>query len=199
MRAFVPYLTKPGVVVSTVLFFSVIVPMLEEAFKPLGVWLLAGKLDSQAQGFSLGALCGAGFALVETLNNSAQTDDWGIILFTRIGTGAMHITTSALIGGAIVLAWHERRYLRLLGTYLLGVFLHGLWNFVAITNGFSSLLVIYGEHNNYRIVETATSVGLYILALILIALLIDSNRKQPRETDILPSVEAIRDDDGSGI
>jgi len=199
MRAFIPYITKPGVIASTMLLFSLIVPILEEAFKPLGIWLLARKLDSQAQGFSLGALCGAGFALVETLNNSAQTDNWGNILFTRIGTGAMHITTSALIGAAIVLAWRERRYLRLFVTYLFGVFLHGLWNFLAITNGFSSLLVTYGENNNYQIVETASSVGLFVLTLILIAILVISNWKQPRETHTVPSIEAILDEGSSGI
>ena len=195
MMAIVPYLTKPGVVASTLILFSVIVPLLEEAFKPLGVWLLAGKLESQAQGFSLGALCGAGFALVETLNNSGQTVDWTEILFTRIGTGAMHITTSALIGGAIVLAWREQRYLRLLATYLLGVFLHGLWNFIAVTNGFSSVLVTYGEQNNYQVIESASTVGLYILTLILIAILVISNRNQPRETDSAPLVESVTAED----
>jgi hypothetical protein len=188
IRMFVPYLTKPGVIASTLLLFSVIVPLLEEAFKPLGVWLLAGKLDSPAQGFSLGALCGAGFALVETLNNSAQTDEWASLLFMRIGTGAMHITTSALIGAAIVMAWRERRYLRLFATYLLGVFLHGLWNLLAITNGFSNLLVTYGQASPYQKMETFSLVGLGILTLTLIAILVVSNQKQPKEKDEEPSV-----------
>jgi len=205
MRTFAPYLTKPGVVVSTLLLFSVIVPLLEEAFKPLGVWLIAGKLDSQAQGFSLGALCGAGFALVETLNNSGQTDDWGSILFTRIGTGAMHITTSALIGAAIVLAWRERRYLRLLATSMLGVFLHGLWNFLAVTNGFSSVLVTYPSNlpyeslNTYQVLETASSIGLFVLTLTLIAILIISNRSQFKEMDITSPIMTTISEENPGI
>jgi len=205
MRAFAPYLTKPGVVVSTLLLFSVIVPLLEEAIKPLGVWLLAGKLASQAQGFSLGALCGAGFALVETLNNSGQTDDWGSILFTRIGTAAMHITTSALIGAAIVLAWRERRYLRLLATYMLGVFLHGLWNFLAVTNGFSSVLVTYPSNisyeslNTYQVLEGASSIGLFVLTLTLIVILIISNRKQFKKMDITSPAMITISEENPGI
>ena len=191
IRMFVPYLTKPGVIASTLLLFSVIVPLLEEAFKPLGVWLLAGKLNSPAQGFSLGALCGAGFALVETLNNSAQADGWASLLFTRIGTGAMHITTSALIGAAIVMAWRERRYLRLFGTYLLGVFLHGLWNLLAVTNGFSSLLVTYGQAEQYQTMETFSLAGLALLTLTLIVILVVSNQRQPKETNNEPPATTI--------
>ena len=177
----VPYLEKPSVIISTVLLFSIIVPLLEEAFKPLAIWLLVEKLRSQSQGFALGALCGAGFALVETFNNSAQTAEWTSVLFARIGTGAMHITASALIGAAIFSAWHERRYLRLFTTYLLSVFLHGLWNLLAVTNGFSSLLAQYGQPAPYGAIETYSMIGLAVLTFVLIIILVLSNQKQPKE------------------
>ena len=176
-----PYLERPGTFVSVVLLLSVIVPLMEEAFKPLAVWFIAGKLKSQAQGFALGALCGAGFALVETFNSSAQTGGWADVLFARIGTGAMHITTTALISAAIFSAWQERRYLRLFATYLLGVFLHGLWNFLAVTNAFSTLLAEYGRSDRYGPIETYSTVGLGMLTLVLITILVFSNRKQPKE------------------
>jgi hypothetical protein len=50
-----PYLIKPGMVIPALIFFSILIPLLEELVKPLAVWLLAGKLDSAAQGFAFGA------------------------------------------------------------------------------------------------------------------------------------------------
>jgi RsiW-degrading membrane proteinase PrsW (M82 family) len=112
-----PFLTRPDVIIMALIYIAVLVPAIEELFKPLGVWLLARKLDSAAQGFTLGALSGAGYALIETIGVTGQQGDWASLLFTRIGTGLLHITTSALMGAAIVLAWRERGYVRLLGTY----------------------------------------------------------------------------------
>jgi len=177
---FAPYLTRPGVIVPVLALFSVIFPMMEEAFKPLGVWLLAGKLTTRAQGFAMGALCGAGFALVETLSVSAQTDDWASLLFARIGTSAMHITTSALIGGGIISAFREKRYLRLFTTYLLAVLLHGIWNFLALANSFSAILNTYEESDLYQTITTSSAIGLVILTIALIIILVLSNRRLPK-------------------
>lgn len=180
INLFTPYLTRPGVLIPALALFSVIFPMMEEAFKPLGVWLLAGKLTSQAQGFAMGALCGAGFALVETLSVSAQTDDWASLLIARIGTSAMHITTSALIGSGILAAFREKRYLRLLATYLLAVLLHGTWNFLALANSFSAILNTYEQSDLHQTIAMSSGIGLIVLAIALIVILILSNRRLPK-------------------
>ncbi len=177
LRQIVPYLMKPVVIIPVVVFIAMIIPFIEELLKPLAVWLLAGKLDSEAQGFAFGALCGAGFALWETFNVSGQMNEWGILLFTRVGTGLLHITTSALMGGAIYLAVRERRYMRLLGTYLLAVLLHGLWNACAITTSFSAVALTYTQLDGYEPIQWASGIGLIVLAIGLLILLVASNRK----------------------
>lgn len=177
LRLVTPHLIKPGVIIPAVFFFSVLVPLIEELIKPLVVWVLAGKLDSAAQGFAFGALSGAGFALWESFNVSGQTTEWGIVLFTRIGTGLLHITTSALMGGAIFMAIRERQYLRLVGTYLLAVLLHGVWNASAVTVSFSSLLAIYGTLEDPKILLWGSTMGLITLAVVMFMLLITSNHK----------------------
>ena len=177
IRLIIPYLTRPGVIILVTIFFSVIIPLMEELIKPLAVWLLAGRLDSAAQGFAVGALGGAGFALVETLNVSGQITEWGLLLFTRIGTGLLHIATSAIMGAAIYMAVRERRYLRLLGTYLLAVLLHGLWNASAITVSFSALAVTYSQADGYASLQWISTIGLILLAIVLLTLLVASNRK----------------------
>lgn len=177
LRVILPYLIRPSVVVPAMLFFSVVIPLLEEIVKPFGVWLLAGKLDSAAQGFVFGALGGAGFALVETFNVSGQLGEWGIVLFTRIGTGLLHITTSALMGGAIFMAIRERRYLRLLGTYLLVVLLHGLWNASALTVSFSALAATHLQLGRFETIQWISGIAILLLAVALFAILIASNRR----------------------
>ena len=179
-----PYLTRPSAIFSALLYFALIIPAIEEIFKPIGVWLFAGKLESRAQGFALGALSGAGFALAETFGVSGQTSEWAILLLTRIGTGILHITTSAVMGAAIVLAWRERRYLQLIGSYMFVVALHGLWNALAITFTFSALMELLQQQGPLRALQIPISIGMGILAVALFTILIAYSRKL--RTSILP-------------
>jgi hypothetical protein len=184
-----PFLTKPGVIVTALIYMAVLVPAIEELFKPLGVWLLAGKLDSAAQGFTLGALSGAGYALIETVGVSGQAGDWATLLFTRIGTGLLHITTSALVGAAIVIAWRERRYWHLIGTYLLAVLLHGLWNAFAILFTFSTIAEFLSQPGRLGTIQPILIVIMSILAAGLFVILMTSNRRM-RKTVASPPVKS---------
>jgi RsiW-degrading membrane proteinase PrsW (M82 family) len=172
-----PLLTRPGVMVVALLYIAVIVPLIEELLKPLGVWLLASRLNSTAQGFTLGALSGAAYGLIETIGVSGQAGDWASLLSTRIGTGLLHITTSALMGAAIVIAWRERRYLRLLGTYFLAVLLHGLWNTLAVLFTFSTLAEMSDQPGRLSTLQPILITVMSILALVLFMILLLSNRR----------------------
>ena len=185
-----PWLTKPGVIVIALLYTALFVPAVEEIFKPLGVWLLASKLDSPAQGFALGALSGASYALIETIGVSSQGGEWASLLFTRIGTGLLHITTSALMGAAIVSAIRQRRYLRLLATYVLAVTLHGLWNTSAILYTFSNLAKLLGHTDLLSTIQPMTIIAMGVLVIGLLAILLSSNSRM-RRTIVSPVVEPI--------
>ena len=192
-----PFLTKPGVILMALLYTALLVPAVEELFKPLGVWLLGSKLDSPAQGFALGALSGASYALIETIGVSGQGGEWASLLFTRIGTGLLHITTSALMGAAIVAAIRQRRYLRLLGTYLLAVTLHGLWNSSAILYTFSTLAKSLGHTDRLSTIQPVMIVAMSILAVGLFAILLSSNQRMRRSLapPVIESVLPPRDID----
>jgi hypothetical protein len=181
-----PFLTKPAVIITALIYIAILVPVIEELVKPLGVWLLAGRLNSIAQGFTLGALSGAGYGLIETVGVSGQTGDWASLLFTRIGTGLLHITTSALMGAAIVLAWRERKYLRLIGTYLLAILLHGLWNAVATLYTFSTLAKLLNQEGRLSTLQLPLIVVMGILALALFLILILSNRRMKKSLSSTP-------------
>jgi len=173
----IPLITKPGVMVTALIYMAILVPAIEEVFKPLGVWLFAGKLDSPAQGFALGALSGAGYALIETIGVSGQGAGWASLLLSRIGTGVLHITTSALMGAAIVRVWKDRRYLRLLGTFFLAVTLHGLWNTLALMFSFSNLAEVLDQPGLLNSLQPAIITVMSILAVGLFAILLISNRR----------------------
>jgi hypothetical protein len=175
-----PWLTKPVVIIIALVYTALFVPAVEEIFKPLGVWLLASRLDSPAQGFALGALSGASYALIETIGVSGQGGEWATLLFTRIGTGLLHITTSALMGAAIVSAIRQRRYLQLLGTYALAVTLHGLWNTSAILYTFATLAKLLGHTDLLSTIQPIPVVAMSVLVVGLLAILMISNHRMRR-------------------
>jgi hypothetical protein len=199
LRLLAPFIVRPGVFIPVLIVLSVLIPLLEELIKPLAVWLLAGRLSSAAQGFALGALSGAGFAIWETFNASGQTDGWSVLLFTRIGTGLLHITASALVGMGIYLAVRERRYLRLLGNYLLAVLLHGLWNAAALTVSFSALGATYIQSAGYESLQWISTSGLIALACILLSILFASNRKLQRTLPVNPAVDTPPAQNGASL
>jgi hypothetical protein len=123
-----PFLFKPVSLYVIFTFVAIIVPLLEELIKPIGVWLLFGHKLSPAAGYSAGLLSGAGFALVESLGMSVNSQEWGIVVAARIGTGAIHILTAGLMGWGLATSWRDHRYIRLPIIYLLAVGIHGLWN-----------------------------------------------------------------------
>jgi len=134
-----PYLTRPTVIFAIGIFAAVIVPLIEELLKPIGVWFLVGTPLTPAGGFVAGILCGAGYALIESLGLASSGEGWASLAIARMGTAGVHILTTGLSGWALALAWRRNRYLRLGGVYLFNVAFHGLWNALTLTIVASSL------------------------------------------------------------
>ncbi len=106
-----PVLTRPVVILGVLFFAAVAVPLIEEALKPIGVWLLFGRKLTPAAGFAAGALSGAGYALIESLALTSNGEEWSSLVLARTGTSAVHILTAGLTGWALALAWQKRRVL----------------------------------------------------------------------------------------
>jgi len=62
-----PYLRQPAVIFVILAIFAGIMPLIEELFKTLGVWLLKVRNPDPAESFRIGLLSGGGFALFEGL------------------------------------------------------------------------------------------------------------------------------------
>jgi RsiW-degrading membrane proteinase PrsW (M82 family) len=140
LRLLVPLFLDRRAVFVAFMTLCIVTPIIEEALKPIAVWLGAGRLSAPAQGFALGALCGAGFAAFESLMATASAgSDWATVVLLRAGTDIMHTTNAAFMGWALVLAWQEHRYVRLALVYLAAIVVHGSWNLLALTYGLSNL------------------------------------------------------------
>lgn len=175
-----PVLFNPWVLVLALLFAALIVPLIEELFKPIGVWLLWGRKLTPAAGFTAGAISGAGYALFESLALTMGGESWAVVVMARIGTAAVHILTSAITGWALVQAWQKRNYLRLLGAYAFGVLLHGLWNGLAIVSAFASLSLLSDRPAEWLAVLEPAEYAPYLvgfLAVISLGALIGLNLK----------------------
>jgi hypothetical protein len=90
------------------------------------------------------------------------------------------------MGAAIVLAWRERRYLQLIGNYILVVALHGLWNALAIVFTFSTLMELLDQQGLLRTWQLPVSISMSLLAMGMFALLLMYNRKlRNAQADVL--------------
>jgi RsiW-degrading membrane proteinase PrsW (M82 family) len=126
------FVARPGVLFTLFSYIAIIIPVVEEIFKPAAVWLLSRKSLQPWEGFVLGATSGAGYALFENLTIGAVVEGWTFVALARIGTAAVHIFTSGLVGWGLAWAFQERKYGRVVGAYFGAVILHGIWNGLSI-------------------------------------------------------------------
>ena len=167
-----PYLTRPGVIYAVLAFGALIVPIIEEAFKPIGVWLLIGRNISPVEGFTAGALSGAGYALFESLAISTSSEDWIMLVVARVGTAMIHVLTTALMGWVLALAWGRNRYLNLGITYLGVILIHGIWNGLTLLNSFTLIAEELGVDASNIPLPGLASATPYILAVMAVTALL---------------------------
>jgi len=184
-----PYINNPLALIGTLTLLSVLVPMIEETFKSVGVWLVWDKLTSPAQGFAMGVLSGAGFALAESLFASITPDNaWAVTLSMRAVSGSMHMLATGLVGWGIASARLEKRYLKLVGMLLLAMFLHGTWNAGAVFTVAGGLRIMLSmpDFEPFGALLMFTGVGLLFTLIVgVIATLFILNAKLRTPTQSL--------------
>jgi hypothetical protein len=167
-----PYLARPMVLFSIFLFIAVLVPLIEEAIKPLGVWLLIGRNLAPAEGFALGALSGAGYALVENLGYAMVGGEaWLMLVVQRAGTAALHVTTAGITGWALAWAWRKgwRGAWRLGLAYLSAVLIHGLWNGLAVFAALAEVGSVAPQMPSFFKPLGPFAAGALVLIVVLVA------------------------------
>ena len=130
----------PTISTAIFLIIGVIAPLTEELFKPLAVWCFLRSKAKISDGYSLGLISGAAFTLLESASLVSQItlQDWTSAVLLRSLTGLLHISLSGLVGYGITKARNEKRPGIALLCFFVSAALHGLWNSMALLNGFST-------------------------------------------------------------
>ena len=197
LKLLAPYISSPVVIAIVLGYIALLVPMIEELLKPLAVWLFARQIESPAQGFAMGLLSGAAFALVESLNASGDgSTSWPAIVSIRTLTSLLHMMASGLVGWGIVSAFHEKRIMRFVAAYFSAVAIHGLWNACAVGAGLSTVGEFIGKPEWLFSIIPAVISGMLVLASGMFFVLIASNRRlQNSPTDPLPVLQVQTEDE----
>ncbi|WP_299026966.1 PrsW family glutamic-type intramembrane protease [uncultured Thermanaerothrix sp.] len=175
---------QPEVLSLLLLLVAGAIPLIEELFKPLAVWTFAGRQITPAQGYLIGLLAGACFALLENLSALSGVAGLGSLptLVGRVGTGLLHMTTTGLVGWSLASAWQGRSSWRVLGAYLLAVCLHGLWNAFGLLMGIGTLFPVPPSATSQLAHLSALApIILGILAALNFVFILAANRHFRRE------------------
>jgi len=147
-----PILFTPLGILTLFGLFSVAIPAIEEAIKVAALWLFADKIKAPIQGFALGVLCGAAFALAENLGfASTGASDWVATAALRASSALPHMLNSGILGWALVSAWKKRAYLKLGWAYIAVILIHGTWNAISLALWLNSLLSYAPQHSPFFI------------------------------------------------
>lgn len=141
IRILRPYLNQPLVLAGGLALTAGIIPIMEELLKPLALWFFAGRPLSPREGFIGGLICGASFALLESLGAMANPtmETWPLIAVGRIGTGILHMGTTAMVGWGLGKAWSEAKYVSLAGSVIAAVSFHAIWNIFGLMMGLGEI------------------------------------------------------------
>lgn len=125
-------LQNPVVIGIMLLFLSGIVPVIEEIFKPMAVWALWNRPLTPQDGWTLGLLSGAGFALMENFGNVSVGAGWTFIALARGGATALHMFNTALIGYTFALARQKKQKLLPFLALAIAMLVHAAWNAMTV-------------------------------------------------------------------
>lgn len=159
--------TRPYVIAALVFVAALVVPLIEELVKPIGVWALGRSRTTPMAAFVGGALGGLGFALFEAFLNSANVgrDQWAGFVVGRLGTTVMHVCATGLAGWGVGQLF-AGRWLRALAAYAGAVLVHGLWNGNVIIASLSAGLLLEAANGSWQQIALGSVVVLTVLMLI---------------------------------
>ena len=133
------FIRQPIVLTIILMFVSGLIPLIEELIKPAAILLLWKTPLTPQDGWRLGLLAGAGFALIESLGNASVGEGWVFLILGRAGASALHMFNTGLISYTVVLSREKKRLLPVLLAVLGTILIHGLWNGITIFATASSL------------------------------------------------------------
>jgi RsiW-degrading membrane proteinase PrsW (M82 family) len=128
-------LKQPIVIFGLLAVIAGIMPLIEEALKPLAVWTLAGRDLTDQEGFVAGLITGAAFTLMENLlyfSMAYSSGEWVFSAILRSTTGVLHMLGSGLVGLGLARTWRKGDWQFLAINFSGAVLFHSAWNAIAL-------------------------------------------------------------------
>ena len=116
-------------------YLGILIPLVEEMIKSIGLLPLIRRQISDAEGFLGGVLAGAGYGLFEALFLGQPGPGWAALMLARVGATMMHMLTAGLTGLGFARAKSTKQIGPLIRYYMMAVGLHALWNVAAVLMG----------------------------------------------------------------
>ena len=137
----------PTIIGLILLTVAGIMPVVEELFKRMGLWLLKVRNTDPSERIRADLNCGAGCALFDRLHRvnflalkNIGFSEWAGLMLGRFGGSLLHILSGGMIGLAIGKFWQNRKFGSLFLAYLISWSLHAAWNALAVVGGINPLL-----------------------------------------------------------
>ncbi len=173
-----PTLPRAWGIVFDISVLSVVAPLNEEFWKGMLVAFFFFRRGGAARCFLWGVLAGAGFNVLETFQNSLSiinpaeitqqqlNHDWWLFATARAGTGAVH---SAATGFSALGIYGLLRGKPWFGAaFLVGISIHGAWNFLNFTLAGDAFLSQAGPDSTLLDVLSVLGLGALFLACLVL-------------------------------
>jgi RsiW-degrading membrane proteinase PrsW (M82 family) len=132
-------LSQPVIISLFLFYLGILVPVIEEIIKAIGLLPLLHRSISEAEGFLGGLLAGAGYGLFEAFYLGQPGPGWTALMVARAGATMMHMFTAGLTGLGFARAKREGHIKPFLQNLMIAIGLHALWNFAAVLMGIGML------------------------------------------------------------
>lgn len=187
-------LLNPWTLVCVVGFVAVLVPLVEEAIKTLGVVPFLGIRLSPSEAFLGGVLSGLGYALFEALFLPQPGTGWVETMLARIGATLMHAFTAGLTGWALAEMVVRRKPIPALLAYPVAAAIHGVWNASAVAIGLAAIAASVENRQltdpPYSALAAAAGVLLVLLTVCsIVGIPLIARRLMPRAAPEAPTAE----------
>jgi len=170
-QSFENILLEPWFLLTILTFFSILVPLIEEALKSMIVWPLLFSRIPSAQALMGGIIGGAGYALFEAMFQAQEASTWWSIMIGRTGATLMHAFTTGITSWGLAEGFVRKRWIRTFVSYLVAVAFHGLWNANAVMVAFTTPTNTQDE-TIPKLLESFQVIGpIFIVILSLVAIL----------------------------
>jgi RsiW-degrading membrane proteinase PrsW (M82 family) len=192
---------NPLLASAILLVVGFLAPLIEEVFKPMVIWPLLNHPIKQHEGFSLGLISGGTFALLEStrLVNQISPSDWVAAIALRTATGLLHIGLSGFVGFGFAKYWPEKRYGNAFIHLLIATGLHGVWNALALINGYSTSIIPVSQQTNFPAITSVLAIGFMVAVFCIVILLtLRINRRLRLELRVEAASETIPDSQERG-